>query len=57
MDKTNEASKALDDATFLIESKRVNLLSEPDVQKAILKNLIEIKYLLRQITRNDAGRK
>ena len=57
MDKTNEASKAFDHATFLIESKRVNLLSEPDMQKAILKNLIEIKYLLRQITRNDADRK
>lgn len=50
--KVDRALNALNEASRSIEFSMTDLLSGTDVQKAILRNLIEVKYLLMQIIRN-----
>lgn len=56
-EKVDKALNALANVAQNIELNTVDLLSESDVQKYILKNLIEVKYLLRQIIKKDVNRK
>lgn len=56
----DEVDKALNTAIGTVrnlELSAADLLSESDVQKCILKNLIEVKYLLVQIIKKDVNRK
>lgn len=57
MDEVDKVLNVLTNGTKNIELNTVNLLSESEVQKAILKNLIEVKYILRQIIKKDVNRK
>lgn len=57
MDEVDKVLNVITDGTKNLELNTVDLLSESDVQKYILKNLIEVKYLLRQIIKKDVNRK
>lgn len=56
MDEVDKVLNVITDGTKNLELNTVDLLSESDVQKYILKNLIEVKYLLRQIIKKDVNR-
>lgn len=57
MDEVDKVLNVITDGTKNLELNTANLLSESDVQIYILKNLIEVKYLLRQIIKKDVNRK
>ena len=57
MDEEDKVLNVITDGTKNLELNTADLLSESDVQKYILKNLIEVKYLLRQIIKKDVNRK
>lgn len=57
MDEVDKVLNVITGGTKNLELNTADLLSESDVQKYILKNLIEVKYLLRQIIKKDVNRK
>lgn len=57
MDEVDKVLNVITDGTKNLELNTADLLSESGVQKYILKNLIEVKYLLRQIIKKDVNRK
>lgn len=57
MDEVDKFLNAITDGAKDLELNTANLLSKADVQKYILKNLIEVKYLLKQIIKKDVNRK